>query len=88
MEDHPGKDIDFQKRVLNEYKEGKAYRLFDAGFLKEVLYHQISKESDYCFLKAKCTHSMKISDTPHTAWIAALKTSGKIFSAYCTCVAG
>lgn len=88
MEDHPGKDIDFQKRILNEYKEGKAYCLFDSGFLKEVCYHQVSPESDYCFLKAKCTHSMKISDTPHTTWVAALKTSGKIFSAYCTCVAG
>jgi len=34
--DHPGKDVDFHKRVLNEYKEVKAYRLFDSGWLKEI----------------------------------------------------
>lgn len=38
MSDYLGKDVDFYKRVLNEYKEGKAYRLFDFGWLKEILY--------------------------------------------------
>jgi hypothetical protein len=75
MEDHPGRNVDLQKRVLNEYKEGKAFRLFDSGFLKEVSYHQITPESEHCFLKAKCTHSMKIADTQHTTWIAALKSN-------------
>lgn len=88
MEDHPGKDIDLKKRVLNEYKEGKAYRLFDSGFLKEAFYHNITLQSKYCFLKAKCTHSMKVMDTPHSTWIAVCKSTGKISSAYCTCVAG
>ncbi|KAK3721444.1 hypothetical protein QZH41_002976, partial [Actinostola sp. cb2023] len=40
MEDHPGKDVNFHERILNEYKEGKAYRLFDSGWLKEVFIHQ------------------------------------------------
>ena len=42
MSDHPGKDVDFHKRVLNEYKEGKAYRLFDSGWLKEISYQKIT----------------------------------------------
>ena len=88
MSDHPGKDVDFHKRVLNEYKEGKAYRLYDSGWLKEISYTKITDDSEYCFLKAKCTHSMKISDTPHSAWICANKNNGFIVSAYCTCVAG
>lgn len=89
MSDHPGKDVDFHKRVLNEYKEGKAYRLFDSGWLKEISYQKITDDSEYCFLKANCTHSMKISDTPHSAWICANKNNGSIVSAYCcTCVAG
>ncbi|KAM7442686.1 hypothetical protein ABFA07_008461 [Porites harrisoni] len=45
-------------------------------------------DSECCFLKAKCTHSMKISDTPHSAWICANKNNGFIVNAYCTCVAG
>ena len=88
MSDHPVKDVDFQKRVLNEYKEGKAYRLFYSGWLKEISCQKITDYSEYCFLKAKCTHSMKISDTPHSAWICANKNNGFIVTAYCTCVAG
>ena len=49
MSDHLGKDVDFHKRVLNEYKEGKAYRLFDSGWLKEISYHKITNDSEYCF---------------------------------------
>ncbi|CAH3149112.1 unnamed protein product [Pocillopora meandrina] len=66
--------------------EGKAYRLFDSGFLKEVFYHEL-ENMDFCFLKAKCTHSMKVGDTPHTSWICSRK-NGEIISAYCTCTAG
>ena len=88
MSDHPGKDVDFHRRVLNEYKEGKAYRLFDSGWLKEISYQKITDDSEYCFLKAKCNHSMKISDTSHSAWIYVNKNNGFIVSIYCTCVAG
>ena len=31
MKDHPGNDISLQKCLLNEYKDGKAYRLYSAG---------------------------------------------------------
>ncbi|KXJ14188.1 hypothetical protein AC249_AIPGENE19303 [Exaiptasia diaphana] len=30
MQDHPGKDVQLHERVLNEYKEGKAYRLMSS----------------------------------------------------------
>ncbi|KAK2548654.1 hypothetical protein P5673_031095 [Acropora cervicornis] len=53
MKEHPGKDVDLHQRVLNEYKEGKAFRLFDSGFLKEVEYNGVSVDSDYCFMKAR-----------------------------------
>ena len=78
MSDQPGKDVDFHKRVLNEFKEGKADRLFDSGWFKEMSYQKITDDSESCFLKAKCTHSMKISDTPHSAWICAYKNNGFI----------
>ena len=88
MADHPGKDVDLHERVLNEYKEGKAFRLFESGWLKEAYMHQISTNSQYCLLKANCTHTMKIADTPHKVWIAAVNATGRIVSTYCTCVAG
>ena len=64
MADHPGKDATLHTRILNEYKEGKAFRLYTSRWLKEVFINAISPESRYCFLKAKCTHTMKISDVP------------------------
>lgn len=39
-------------RLLSDYKEGKAYSYFDSKWLQEVFYHPITKESQYCFLKA------------------------------------
>ena len=62
IKEHPGKDVDLHQRVLNEYKEGKAFiRLLDSGFLKEVEYSGVSVYSDYCFMKARRTHSMSIN---------------------------
>ena len=46
MEDHPGKDVALHERVLNEYKEGKAYRLYESGWLKEIYWHPISTASE------------------------------------------
>ena len=83
IEDHPGKDVALHERVLNEYKDGKAYRLYESGWLKEIYWHPVSTASEFCFLKASCAHTMKIRDTPHIAWIAADKKCGKIVSAYC-----
>ena len=34
MQEHPGKEVSMHERVLNEYKEGKAYRLKPAGSKK------------------------------------------------------
>ena len=43
-EDHPGKDVALPERVLSEYKEGKAYRLYESGWLKEIYWHPTSTE--------------------------------------------
>ncbi|CAB4033934.1 hypothetical protein pdam_00025903, partial, partial [Paramuricea clavata] len=84
---HPGKDVGMRQRMLNEYKEGKAFRYFDNNWLKEVFFYPI-KDTGYCFLKADCTPSMRLSHLPHQVWVCAHKTKGDIKSAYCTCTAG
>ena len=63
MADHPGRDVNIYERILNEYKEGKAYRLCE--WLKEISMDHMTPDSKCCFLKANCTHSMKLTDTPH-----------------------
>ena len=88
MKDHPGNNIPLQRRLLNEYKEGKAYRLYEGGWLKKIQINLLNDSCKYCFLRAKCTPSMKIQDVPHKVWICAEKRCGNIHSAYCSCTAG
>ncbi|CAC5421812.1 unnamed protein product [Mytilus coruscus] len=82
------KDKSLSDRLMKDYKEGKAYSYFTSGWLKEVCYHHIDNNSPYCFLKAECTASQRITDVPHTTWVLVEKASGEIQTAYCTCFAG
>ena len=84
---------DLMKRLLNEYKEGKAYRYFSGKWVKEIYYHYISEKSDKCMLKAKVTPSQAVNNKPYDCWIIIKKDvgdipGGQIMSAYCTCTAG
>ncbi|XP_078661228.1 uncharacterized protein LOC144905429 [Branchiostoma floridae x Branchiostoma belcheri] len=82
------KPATLHKRLLTDYKEGKAYSYFDSKWINEVQYHTIAPDSDICFLKTTCTPSQSIRNIPHTVWVAAEKKSGKICTAYCSCFAG
>ena len=62
-------NVDLGKRLLNDYKEGKAYSYFDSKWLKEVHYHQITSSSKYCFIKSESTPSQSINNVPHRIWI-------------------
>lgn len=79
---------DLTKRLLGDYKEGKAYSYFDCEWLKEVFYHPISVECNVCVLRSEATPSQRIGNIPHKVWVAIEKKSGLILSAYCTCFAG
>ena len=56
--------------------------------LRRFFYHEITPDSTYCFLKANCTPSMKISHDPHKVWVCIEKKTRKVCSAYCSCFAG
>jgi len=84
---------DIVHRLLNEYKEEKAYRYFENEWVKEVFIHEIRPNSNKCILKAKCTPSQSINSKCYDVWAVVQKDSGegpggRIFSGYCTCTAG
>ena len=81
-------DVVLRKRLLSDYKEGKAYSYVDSNFVDGILHHPISGDSNFCFLKSKSLPSQCHKQTPHEMWVAAEKKSGKVVSAYCTCHAG
>lgn len=78
---------ELRRRLMTDYKEGKAYSYFSSGWLKDIQYHEISKESTYCFLRAECTPSQSVNNVPHSLWVC-IKKTGEVQSAYCSCFAG
>ncbi|CAH1233134.1 Hypp606 [Branchiostoma lanceolatum] len=84
MKDHPGKDQDFNTRMLNAYKEGKAFTYYTSGWLQEV---NSCKRDGLIYLMAKCRPSARVLDIPHNTWVCCHPT-GTIKRAYCSCTAG
>ena len=78
---------DLGKRLLSDYKEGKAFSYFDSQWLKEVFYHPISDNHELCFLKSQSTSSQRIGNVKHKIWVCVKKINGTVEAAYCTCFA-
>lgn len=84
---------ELMKRLLNEYKEGKAYRYFTGDWVKEICYHNINSNSDKCVVKSKVTPSQAVNNKAYDVWVVLKKDTGNIpggqvLRAYCTCTAG
>ena len=75
-------------RLLNDYKEQKAYSYFTSQWLLEIFYHPITTDSKYCYLKAMCSPSQRMSEKAHEVWVALHKETGTINSAFCSCFSG
>jgi len=84
----PARERSFTERLLSDYKEQKAFSYFASNFIIELMYHPITKESSYCYLKAKVSPSQRVTSNPHVTWILIHKHSGSIESACCNCFAG
>ena len=84
---------DLLQRVECEYKEGKAYRYFSNGFVREISINQVSHENKYCIIKAKCLPSQRVNNKQYDVWSIVEKSTqdqlgGRIMASYCTCTAG
>ena len=69
---------DLGKRLLSDYKEGKAFSYFDSQWLKEVFYHPISDTHELCFLKSQSTLLQRIGNVPHKIWVCLKKINGTV----------
>jgi len=71
---------------LSDYKNCKAYSYYKSGWLKPLVYHDLTG-SNFCILKGECRKSQSINNPFHKFWII-LEKSSKIRSCHCTCMAG
>ena len=78
----------FTQDTMKAFKSLDAYSLYHAGHVHAVLYHNIDKDSPVCALKSKVTPSMRVSESPHQAWVLIDKKTGAVSTAHCTCMAG
>lgn len=72
---------------LNDYKNSKAYSYYKSGWLKPLLYHELSG-SKFCLFKGECRKSQSIHDPYHALWLVIEKKNVKIRACHCTCMAG
>ncbi|XP_036002672.1 uncharacterized protein LOC118565784 [Fundulus heteroclitus] len=73
---------------MKAYKSLEAYKYVLSGHVQEVLSHQIDPSCPYIALKTKVTPSQRIRDKPHEPWVYLEKSSGTVYCAHCTCMAG
>ncbi|XP_067941880.1 uncharacterized protein [Watersipora subatra] len=69
---------------LRSYKSLEAYKLFQDGWIKEILHKEINS---FHLLKAKVYYSMRILEKPLEPWVI-VNSKGGIRSGHCTCMAG
>ena len=69
-------------------QEGKAFSYYKSKWLREILFHPISKTSKYCILKAEVMPSQAIHNMPHKCWVIIHKEKSDIMSGWCSCFAG
>ena len=86
-------NMDLINRLVNNYKEGKAYRYFTCEWVREIKYHPIRASAPCCVLQADVHASMSIRKKPYKVWVMASKKTqdcagGEIKTAHCSCPAG
>ena len=74
---------EFNNEYIGKYKDQKAYNYFNSNFVGQVL---IYKGNVYLILFCNVRASMSIRDDKEL-WIV-VKPTGKIFTAWCSCMAG
>ena len=86
-------DAEITDRLMDEYKESKAYRYFTCGWDQEIQIQMVSETFPVCLLLSKVTPSQRRNSKQHAAWVSLQKSSyisagRKVLSSYCTCTAG
>jgi hypothetical protein len=70
---------------MKNYRSMDAYVFFKSGWVQEIVH--LTTEKLNTVLKAQVRRSQRVTEVPHTAWVAANK-DGVVLAAHCTCMAG
>ncbi|CAC5420381.1 unnamed protein product [Mytilus coruscus] len=77
----------YTKESMKAYKSLDAYNYVVSGHVQVVFSHPVD-DCPFMVLKAKVTPSQRARDKPHEPWVYLEKSSGTVYCAHCTCMAG
>ena len=69
------------------HRQLKAYKFFNDGHVQRIMYHPVTPEKVYCFIRAAVLPSIK-TDILYDAWITIGKGNSYVKSTLCTRTAG
>jgi len=75
----------FSKEKMRNFRSLEAYEFFRSGWVQDIVH--VTTATRALLLKAKVRRSQRVTETPHTAWVA-LSEEGVVLAGHCTCMAG
>eukprot|EP00112_Aurelia_sp_Birch-Aquarium-sp1_P018060 Seg4256.2 transcript_id=Seg4256.2/GoldUCD/mRNA.D3Y31 product="hypothetical protein" protein_id=Seg4256.2/GoldUCD/D3Y31 len=80
----------YTKESIKAYKSLEAYNYFTCGHVQDCFHHNISKESEFCYIKSEVLPSQRQGQktTLYKAWVCLHEKDGWILTGNCTCMAG
>ncbi|XP_065068517.1 uncharacterized protein LOC135693861 [Rhopilema esculentum] len=80
----------FTKEALKAYKSLEAYNYFICNHVHDCYYHEVSKDSELCFIKSEVLPSQRQGEktTLYKVWVCLNKKFGWFLTGNCTCMAG
>ncbi|XP_020893499.1 uncharacterized protein LOC110232620 [Exaiptasia diaphana] len=81
------KDVEnYMQKSFKAMKQGQS--LLTSNHIHDVMFHHISTNVKYCFVRGCCVPEEKTSNESYSLWVCVHKESGEVLTAECTCFAG
>lgn len=77
----------YTKEAMKNRKSLEAHNQFISGWVRTVFHYKIPN-TDFIVMKADVLPSQRVSEQPHTPWVAINIASTNVINAHCTCMAG
>ena len=76
----------YMQNFSNAKKQGQS--LVTSNHIFEVMFHHISTNVKYCFIRCRCVPEEKTDSDPYSLWVCVHKKNGAVLTAECSCFAG
>lgn len=81
---------EYTHESFKAFKSMEAYNFFVCGHVQDVFIHNVTENSEFCFLKSKVLPSQRQGQKTklYDVWVCLHKVKGHVLTGNCTCMAG